>query len=560
MKIRRNISNIAVSFLAAGSLLLVTGCGDSLLDSLNANEEVIGGGTTVAASIDQAAGMFLTAQGKVHDIEPHQYQYQFNLHIDNYCGYMALPHNFDGRQPSTYYINKDFGSGPRESFFRTSTQALPVIRGAKKLNIEEIGAMASILYCYSAHELVDIHGPFPWWDYKQEKQDPPLTYFSVEDIYDSIFVDLRNAVDVLQKFDRTTPEHQDSINNILKAGKKDRLCGGEVKNWIKFANSLRLRMAMRISVVAPDKAKEEAAEAINGGVLESGDPNIAYDVTVDGETNPLAFISNSWKDTRLNASFENMLKSLKCPFLKIWFDQNDKAITDDRGDVQLAELSEYIGIRLGIATNPRTDDNKYLYYSALSTGYNFHPVYLMKVSEVQFLMAEAALRWGEDFTNGATAQYCYEYGILCSLVDEKISAADDQLAYLEIVEPEDIDYVDYYDSQNNAKGLVNIGVAWDEDDTDEVKLEKIITQKYIANFPLGLEAWCELRRTGFPRIFPVVDDDGDGSIPEGDIIRRIPYTINDDSDKEDVSSSAVPLLGGPDLQGTRLWWDTGRLF
>lgn len=183
----------------------------------------------------------------------------------------------------------------------------------------------------------------------------------------------------------------------------------------------------------------------------------------------------------------------------------------------------------------------------------------MKVSEVQFLLAEATLRWGEEMT-GAPAQLYYENGIICSFVDENIFDANAQDQYILLEKPEGIDYVDYFDAQNNAKGLVTIGVMWDDEDSPEVKLEKIITQKYIANFPMGLEAWTDLRRTGFPKIYPVVDDDGDGSIPEGEIIRRIPYIINDDSDKEDVSSSAVPLLGGPDLQGTRLWWDTGRLF
>jgi hypothetical protein len=92
-----------------------------------------------------------------------------------------------------------------------------------------------------------------------------------------------------------------------------------------------------------------------------------------------------------------------------------------------------------------------------------------------------------------------------------------------------------------------------------VKLEKIITQKYIANFPLGLESWTDLRRTGFPRIFPVLDDDGDGSISEKNgvigLIRRIPFIIGDDSDKQDVINSGLKALGGSDLQGTRLWWD-----
>lgn len=559
MKIQLNIyKKFCLWAMAASAPLLFSSCGDNLLESLDPNQEVVGG-LAKAKTVDQATGLFLTAQQKVHDIEPHQYQYQFSLHIDNYCGYLSLPQNFDGRQPSTYYINKDFNSGPRGSFFRVSAQALPVVRSADSLGIAEIGAMANILYCYAAQELADVYGPFPWSDYKKDNQDPPLTYFSVKDIYDSIFTELRHSVSVLEHFSKTPAAHQDSITNILVNQKKDRLCGGKVDNWIRFANSLRLRMAMHISVVSPDSAKAEAKDAIQRGVLDFSGSNVAYDVTLDGSTNPLAFISSSWQDTRLNASFENLLKRMNNPLLPVWFMKNGASVKNSNGDVVLAEGTEYVGIRTGIATTPRNSGNQYLGFSAINTTYNFHPIYLMKVSEVQFLLAEATLRWGEDIT-GAPAQLWYENGVIRSLTDENIFDAGTQDAYLSRTAPADVNYTDYYDNQNNHAGLVTIGVAWNESDTREMKLEKIITQKYIANFPMSLEAWTDLRRTGFPKIFAVVDDDGDGSITEGDIIRRIPYIINDDSDLEDVNKSAVPLLGGPDLQGTRLWWDTGKLF
>lgn len=64
-----------------------------------------------------------------------------------------------------------------------------------------------------------------------------------------------------------------------------------------------------------------------------------------------------------------------------------------------------------------------------------------------------------------------------------------------------IDYVDPYDTYNNIKGLVTVGVKLNSNDDPKVKLEKIITQKWLANFPMGLEAWNDLRRTGYPRIF-----------------------------------------------------------
>ena len=116
----------------------------------------------------------------------------------------------------------------------------------------------------------------------------------------------------------------------------------------------------------------------------------------------------------------------------------------------------------------------------------------------------------------------------------------------------DVIYQDPADPANNAPCMLKVGVKWDETDDNETKLEKIITQKWIAGFPYSFGAWTDLRRTGYPRIFPVAR--GDGSITDG-LIRRIPYNDKEDLDKKDIQSTAIPALGGPDLQGTRLWWD-----
>ena len=85
----------AFAFVVAASL---TGCGDPLLDDLDTNIEVSTGDLSIAENYEQAAGMFLTAQQKMHDVGAsngaHIYQVQFNIHIDNYAGYMAGTQNF----------------------------------------------------------------------------------------------------------------------------------------------------------------------------------------------------------------------------------------------------------------------------------------------------------------------------------------------------------------------------------------------------------------------------------------------------------------------------------
>ena len=105
----------------------------------------------MAETYEQAAGMFLTAQQKMHDVGAsngaHIYQVQFNIHIDNYSGYMAGTQNFSGNLPSTYRYFAQYCDGPKASFFLVAQAALPVMRSASQLNLKELGAMCNIMYC-----------------------------------------------------------------------------------------------------------------------------------------------------------------------------------------------------------------------------------------------------------------------------------------------------------------------------------------------------------------------------------------------------------------------------
>ena len=202
------------AFVFAAAISLI-GCGDPLLDDLNSNIEVGSGDLSIAENYEQAAGMFLTAQQKMHDVGAsngaHVYQVQFNIHIDNYSGYMAGTQNFSGNLPSTYRYFAQYCDGPKASFFNVAQAALPVMRSAADLNLREIGAMCNIMYCFSALELSDVYGPFPWTDYKNDVQEPPVTYEPMDQIYDSLFVNLKDAGKILKEFTSTSEEHQDTI-------------------------------------------------------------------------------------------------------------------------------------------------------------------------------------------------------------------------------------------------------------------------------------------------------------------------------------------------------------
>ncbi|WP_431215537.1 SusD/RagB family nutrient-binding outer membrane lipoprotein [Puia sp. P3] len=86
-------------------------------------------------------------------------------------------------------------------------------------------------------------------------------------------------------------------------------------------------------------------------------------------------------------------------------------------------------------------------------------------------------------------------------------------------------------------------------------LEQIITQKWLALYPDGQEAWTEFRRTGYPKLFPVVVNNSGGTISTTGFIRRINFAQTEKNTNSGAVDAAVQLLGGPDNGGTRLWWD-----
>lgn len=538
--------------LSAIAFPLFYSCGDSLLDDLNANTEVSDGDLMVAANYEQAAGMFLTAQKKLRAIDPntsqpHQYQVQCNIHIDNYAGYMAGTQNFGGNLPTAYAYFKDYCESPKSIFFELAQAALPVMRSADALGLKEVGAMCNIMYCYSALELSDIYGPFPWWDYKQDKQESPLTYTPMPEIYDSLFYNLRSAKAVLDNFRNTPAEHQDSINTLLQD--YDNICGADVEQWIKFSNTIRLRMALRMSNVDPDRARTEAQSAINDGLIER---SVEY-TGDDGRPNPLWAISENWDDTRLNASMENIMKRLNFPLMTVWFTNNIGNISDSQGNVQLPMNTDVVGMRTGISLAPRDAANQYVNFSGLSGQFANKSVAILKLSEAIFMEAEADLRWEVGSTFAAML---YQDGIQAMFEENNLAATSDEYRnyYNQETADTSIDYVDYSNHNNDIAGELTIGVKWDNGADDKTHLEQIITQKWLANFPQGLEAWNDLRRTGYPRIF-MNDDIGDGSLDSGALIRRIPWDASDSSIAEDINTTGLDALGGPNLERTYLWWD-----
>jgi hypothetical protein len=191
----------------------------------------------------------------------------------------------------------------------------------------------------------------------------------------------------------------------------------------------------------------------------------------------------------------------------------------------------------------------YLGYSKVNFGNNPY-VKLMDGSESYFLRAEGALR---GWNMGGTAEEFYVEGIKASFAENQLGGVDN---YLNDNTSTPIAYDDPNNSANNAPPISSITIKWDPSATFEKSLERIITQKWIAMYPMGQEAWSEFRRTGYPKLWPVVVNNSGGDVPIGQFIKRIPYpSAITNASKSAVAAAVSTYLGGQDKESTRLWWD-----
>ncbi len=487
-----------------------------------------------------------------------EYQLQQNLNADLYSGYFAVPTPFAGNNNnSTYALVPGWNSKAfNVAMLNVLKPTSQIIEAATQMGFNDYIAIAKIIRVAAMQRCTDIYGPAPYSKTMEGGQSVP--YDSQESLYTQFFDELEEAASVLTNFVDTDPAAKpDRLNSF------DMMCEGDYYRWIRFANTLRLRMAMRIVKVDPAKAKQEAEAAVNQkyGVLSDTDKNV--EVKSYSLTNPLQVISFAYNDCRIGASYESILKGYEDPRLKStvlpigWMEKGTTPvdILDKNGDATKS-IGKFIGIRQGIIIPDKTN---YEMYSNINMDKNdkstmSYPLPIMKVAESYFLRAEGALR---GWNMGGTAQSFYEQGIKVSFDEHGVSASDYN-TYIADDTKMAANYVDPFNTAHNINGLNNVTIKWSDGANNETKLQKIITQKWIAMFPEGQEAWSEFRRTGYPKLFPVVENRSGGAIPTGEFIKRLPFTEDEWNTNKDAVEEACSMLSGPDNAGTRLWWDVDK--
>lgn len=401
-----------------------------------------------------------------------------------------------------------------------------------QLQRPQVAALATIVKVLAMSRTTDMYGPLPYTKFGNGELYNP--YDSQEAIYESFFKELDDAITVLYDF-----YQKDSSAKVLE--NYDFVYGGNVESWIRFANTLKLRLAMRIVYANEAKAKQMAVEAVShpiGVMTKTTDIARLQHDNDFSYRHPLFVVgTGEFNDARMGATMDSYLNGYSDPRISAYF--------------RLSNEGKYTGIRTGIEMNR----DKYALeapFSDLNTEANDELVW-MNPAEAFFLRAEGAAR-GWDMQGEAGS--LYEQGVRASFEYLGVSGVD---AYLSDETSKPAPYTDPANSGNsvdeNSPLLGTITIKWNEEAGFEEKLERIITQKWIAIYPDGQEAWSEFRRTGYPKIFPVVINNSGGTIKTDVQVRRIPFPSTEYRDNAGNMGQAVSLLGGEDNGGTRLWWD-----
>ena len=457
------------------------------------------------------------------------FQISQNLFSDLYCQYFATTQpNFD----SDRYTQ--VGRWADLAWSEFYANAAPNIKFVEDFTAENEGfdvhnAIAKVWKVFGFHRITDYWGPVIYSQFGNGEIS--VSYDLQEDIYKSFFPILDEAVAVLK-----------SGGNGF--GSNDQIYGGDAAQWLKFANSLRLRLAMRLKYVDPALARTQAEKAITDGVMESNADN-AFVSTTNNSPNPINTITN-WGEYRMSATMESVLKGYADPRMPIYFSPALDGDSDGDG-------IPYEGMRNGQSkiyisadqNRPHSDLGPRFLPAALGDN---NPIVVMRAAEIWLLRAEGAL---EGWSMGATVQQAYEEGIRQSM--KEWTTADDAAidAYISS-QNTPVEVGDDY----NTPPLTDIPIAYLTGGSKEKQLEQIITQKWLALYPDGWEAWAELRRTKYPVQYDRINSDNP-NVGVADIMARMVYVTSEfNTNREEVEAAiASQEIEGADKGSTKVWWD-----
>ena len=523
---------------------------------------------------DASAAYFVTKPiYKLYAPSRYTYWRAHLIHADRYAGYFSFGNNgcwwndglgytfHGGYTQATWEMYGDY--------FRYINTLLKITDVGGDFENELTYAVALVLKSSYYQQYSDVFGDVPY----SEAGDAEILlpkFDAQKDIYQGIIADLNTAM-------ASIGDNTITGIGVEDIGANDLLFGGDLQKWKAFANSLKLRIALRAyGAPGADFADGAINEALNTKLMEEGvGAIIVKDNGIDqfesssyGDIwHRFGGLGSKWKVTQ---TMVNYLRDNFDPRLSLYakpaqggsvdFDKPTedlvsftkrvdyiKSILDEAGatytfsetdttvTIDLVENTFYIGqpTRLngdikGLTRNEFFSDPQDYIIAPDGDSDDVLPEIAMSTAEVYFLRAEAAVK---GFTTVATAEELFQSGIRSAMELYNISTDDINL---------------YLASSNLA--LLN--------GTDEENFEKISIQRWIASYTDGFEGWSIVRKTGYPSVLSAGVDDID-IFSHGDINGDYPTRMQYGPNAYDLNGASVNDAisnQGADKQNTVLWW------
>jgi len=425
----------------------------------------------------------------------------------------------------TYYSNCYVGI--TKKFDEAIRQTGPAGNDPQMVNLHHA---TRVMRVFVYHRCADLYGDIPYSEANKAYDEG--IFFPVFDRQKDIYLDmLKELSEAAEGFDKN---QTDKIFNS-----QDIIYDGDVDKWKKFAYSLMLRLAMRISLVDASTAQVYVTEAINGGVFTGNADN----ARVPRASGPNTFINSNGISMWLNPDFGATKAKLSDTFIDFLRDNNDpRLMIITSGIGQFGSSDKIVDPALQKGMPNGFDASSIREYEGVMEDVDVETTYskvnellldlddpnlFQTYAEVEFLLAEAAVRgW-----HSADPADHYNKGVraamqMYDIFDPSLTVSDAEVdAYL-AAHPYDTD-----------KGLEMIG-----------------TQYWVATFLNFYETYANWRRTGFPVLEPV---NYPGNHTNGTIPRRMIFEKAAVSRNEANYQAAINRMGGDELT-TKVWWDGGN--
>lgn len=406
-----------------------------------------------------------------------------------------------------------------------ATNAVHMYKLAEKFDDDACKAVALTLKVYLMSNLTDIFGDIPYSEAFRgdEGLDHPA-FDSQKEVYEQMFVELEKANDLYA----TNPTFQKPTMDLMYAG--------DMKKWRKFNNSIYMRLLCRVSGRSEMNVGEKLQQML--------DKSSKYPVFASNDDN--ATVRNTGIDPYYNYFRPNDIDKTKFTsgtyilaeqFLKMTINYGATTEIDPRlttwatkrpaADDWKGTISGCLPEDAGTAGA----DASYLNYEVLVRD-EAH-AFLMDYSEVQFILAEAALK-GLVSGGEAAARKYYENAVIASC--QKWAQYEQ---YSKVKAP--------LDETNITKFLNSNLAGWDNNENKE---KLICEQKFLSLFWVGMEAYHEIRRTGWPMLTI-----GDGTYYNlYKFPQRMAYSISTTGTNPDHVAEALQRMGGDNTMRTPVWW------